>query len=109
LRSHESAPKLEKYDYRAGGRQRWIEKVDAIEVARVTPALVQKWKIDFLSRADANPAKKRVARISVNSPLRQARSLFSTKRLRFAEVAGLKSPFEGIALEPRQSKHVKDR
>lgn len=93
----------EKYDYRAGGRQRWVEKVDAIEVARVTPALVQKWKIDFLSRADANPAKKRMARISVNSLLRQARSLFSTKRLQFVQVAGLKSPFEGIALEPRQS------
>jgi len=64
---------------------------------------VQKWKIDFLSRADENPAKKRMARISVNSLLRQARSLFSTKRLQFVQVAGLKSPFEGIALEPRQS------
>jgi integrase len=93
----------EKYDYRAGGRQRWVEKVDAIEIAKVTPALVQKWKIHFLSRADANPAKERIARISVNSLLRQARSLFSTKRLQFVQVAGLKSPFEGIALEPRQS------
>jgi hypothetical protein len=42
--------------------------------------------------------------MSVNSVLRQARSLFSSKRLRYLEVS-LPSPlpFEGVQFEPRQS------
>jgi hypothetical protein len=88
---------------RAGGRQQWLERVDAVPLEKVTPALVQKWKLDFLNRVEANPAAQRTARISVNSLLRQARSLFSPKRLQLAKVAGLRSPFEGVELEPRQS------
>jgi integrase len=80
-----------------------LERVDAVPLEKVTPALVQKWKLDFLNRVEANPAAQRTARISVNSLLRQARSLFSPKRLQLAKMAGLRSPFEGVELEPRQS------
>lgn len=93
----------EKYDYRGGGRQKWVERVDAVKLQDLTPALVQQWKLDFLNRAEANPARQRAARISVNSFLRQARSLFSRKRLQLVNLAGLQSPFEGVELEPRQS------
>jgi Phage integrase family len=92
-----------KYDYRAGGRQNWLERVDAVKLQNLTPALIQQWKLNFLDRADANPASQRAARISVNSFLRQARSLFSPKRLGFTKLTGLRSPFEGVRLEPRQS------
>ena len=33
---------LQKYDYRAGGRQQWLGCVDAVPLEKVTPALVQK-------------------------------------------------------------------
>jgi integrase len=47
----------------------------------------------------------RTARTSVNSLLRKAKSLFSTKRLRFVGSLGLpfSGPFEGVEFEPRQS------
>ena len=92
-----------KYDYRNGGRRNWIERIDRVKLEEITPELVQKWKIDFLRRAGASPAKQRTARISVNSLLRQARSIFSPRRLQFARLEGLRSPFDGIELEPRQS------
>ena len=92
-----------KYDYRNGGRQNWIERIDRVKLEEITPELVQKWKIDFLRRAGASPAKQRAASISVNSLLRQARSLFSARLLQFARLEGLRSPFDGIELEPRQS------
>ncbi len=52
---------------------------------------------------ETSRASQRTARISVNSLLRQARSLFSPRRLEFAKLSGLQSPFEGVRLEPRQS------
>jgi integrase len=93
-----------KYDYRSGGRTEWIERVNAVRLDEITPVLVQKWKRDFLAKAGKNPLKARVARISVNSFLRQAKSLFSPKHLKFVTLpAGFTSPFSSIQLEPRQS------
>jgi hypothetical protein len=93
----------EKYDYQTGGRQKWMEQVDAIKIQNLTPTLVHQWKINFLNQVDSNPAKQRAARITVNSILRQARSLFSSKRLQTINATHLQSPFEGVALEPKQS------
>lgn len=57
-----------------------------------------------MSRAGQNPAKQRTARISVNSALRGARSLFSPTRLKFITLPlGFTSPFASVALEPRQA------
>jgi hypothetical protein len=92
-----------KYDYRSGGRQNWVQRVDRVKLEDITPSLVQKWKVDFLRRAGASPAKQRAGRISVNSLLRQARSIFSAKRLQFVKLGGLRSPFDGVPLEARQS------
>lgn len=93
----------EKHDYRTGGRQAWAEKVDAIKLRDVTPERIQKWKVDFLVRANGNPSKQRAARISVNSLLRQAKALFSPNHLQFVKLDGITSPFAQIKLEPRQS------
>jgi hypothetical protein len=93
-----------KYDYRKGGRSGWIERIDSIPLEKITPQVVQSWKVDFLSRAGQNPAKQRTARISVNSALRGARSLFSPTRLKFITLPlGFTSPFASVALEPRQA------
>src|SRR5271157_5436981 len=88
----------QKYDYRAGGRGQWVERVEQVDLAAVTPDRVQRWKVAFLKRAGTDPVKMRTARTSVNSLLRKAKSLFSTKRLRFVGALGLafSSPFEGV-------------
>jgi integrase len=93
-----------KTDYRKGGRARWLERVHAIELAKLTPHRIQTWKIAFLARAGQNPIKQRSARISVNSALRGARSLFSSRRIMFVNLpAGFVSPFASVPLEPRVS------
>jgi hypothetical protein len=93
-----------KYDYRGGGRMAWMDRIDSIQLEKVTPQVVQSWKVDFLSRAGQNPAKQRTARISVNSALRAARNLFSPVRLKFVTLpAGFSSPFADVSLEPRQA------
>ena len=93
-----------KYDYRGGGRSVWIERIDSIQLEKVTPQVVQSWKVDFLRRAGQNPAKQRTARISVNSALRAARNLFTPVRLKFVTLPpGFSSPFLNVSLEPRQT------
>ena len=93
-----------KYDYRKGGRRAWIERIDSIQLERITAQVVQTWKVDFLNRAGRNPAKQRTARISVNSALRGARNLFSSARVKFIALpTGFSSPFANVSLEPRQA------
>jgi len=93
-----------KFDPHTGGRQKWVEKIDSVKLAEITPEKVQKWKLQFLEKAAQDPASQRRAKISVNSLLRQAKSLFSAKIIRFVQLR-LPSPlpFEGVTFEPRQS------
>ena len=92
-----------KFDYRSGGRDAWVKRVERIKLREVTPDKVQKWKVDFLKRAGSNPIKKRAASISVNSLLRRSKSLFAPALLKFIKLEIPCSPFEGIAFEPRRS------
>ncbi len=93
----------EKYDYRAGGRDRWLQKINRVKLSDVTPERIQKWKVAFVRNAGSDPREVRAARISVNSLLRQAKSLFAPDLLRFVPVPPGLKPFEGIKFEPRQS------
>jgi integrase len=92
-----------KFDYRAGGRKSWLQKVERIRLRDITPDKIQKWKVEFLRRASNNPAKRRSASISVNSLLRQAKSLFAPGILKFVKLDIPSSPFEGVQFEPRRS------
>jgi hypothetical protein len=93
-----------KYDYRSGGRAEWLSRVHAINLAELTPAKVQEWKLSFLARAGSDTTALRTARISVNATLRRARSLFSPRKLRHLPLT-LPRPllFEGIEFEARQT------
>jgi len=94
----------EKFNPHTGGRQKWIGKVDAIKLADLTPEKIQMWKLDFLKQAGDDPIKQRRAKISVNSLLRQAKSLFSKKAMRFLTVELPNPlPFDGVTFEPRQT------
>lgn len=61
----------QKYDYRTGGRSRWLERVEQVRLDALTPDRVQRWKVAFLKRAGTDPVKVRSARTSVNSLLRK--------------------------------------
>jgi integrase len=93
-----------KYDYRTGGREKWLARVGAVKLSDVTPDAVQKWKLRFLRRAGSDPLKQRTARISVNSLMRQAKSLFAPAVMKFVELLSPETmPFAGVDFEPRQS------
>ena len=93
-----------KYDYRTGGHQQWLDLIESVKLADVTPDLVQKWKLRFVRRAGSDPLKQRAARISVNSMMRQAKSLFAPAVLKFIKLeVPDTSPFAGVNFEPRQS------
>jgi integrase len=95
----------EKFDYRSGGYQRWVERVHAVKLAALTPEVVQRWKRAFLARAGHDPIRSRAAKISVNSFLRRAKSLFAPGAVKHLKNVQLPSPlpFDGVSFEPRQS------
>ena len=93
-----------KYDYRTGGRKKWVDRVEAVKLSDVTPDAVQKWKLRFLRRAGSDPLKQRTARISVNSLMRQAKSLFAPAVLKFVQLDVPDTmPFAGVNFERRQN------
>jgi hypothetical protein len=94
-----------KYDPYAGGHREWVERVDAVRLANLTPQKIQRWKRAFLSRAAPDPISQRSAKTTVNTYLRQARSLFSKKILKHFQDVTLPDPlpFYDVEFEPRQS------
>jgi integrase len=96
----------EKFDYRGGGYQRWLSRVHAIKLSALTPDVVQRWKRAFLDRAADDPIRSRAAKISVNSFLRRAKSLFAPDAIKhLSSRVQLPSPlpFDRVNFEPRQS------
>jgi integrase len=94
-----------RFNHRAGGgREKWIAQVDAVKLSELTAERIQRWKAAYLKRKGGNPLAERTARNSVNSILRQAKSLFSPTRTRFLDLPrGFVSPFDGVQPEPRSS------
>jgi integrase len=94
----------EKFDYIKGGRDAWVAKIHRIKLADVTPDKVSKWRIAFVKRAGGNPVKQRRARITCNSLMRQAKSLFSPDLLVHVSLHKPdKLPFDGVAFYERES------
>jgi len=94
----------EKFDHRKGGHEKWLTKVHGIRLASVTPSKVQEWKRTHLARAKRDPLSQRQAKVSVNSFMRRARSLFAADILRHLAIELPEPrPFAGVAFEPRQS------
>jgi integrase len=93
---------LSRFDYKTGGRQAWVSKVDAVTLDTLTPDRIQKWKLDYIKAAGNAPDARRRAVNSVNANLRNARALFSEKALAHVKAKLLLPdplPFFGIKLE----------
>jgi integrase len=92
----------ERLDYQAGGRQKWLDKINAVRLVTLTPEKIQAWRINFLERAKGDSRRLRSARISANTFLREAKALFSQTVLEHVDLKGLERlPFEGIATGER--------
>ena len=92
----------ERFDYQRGGRQKWLDKVNAVRLATLTPEKIKAWKARFLEAAKSDSRKLRSARISANSFIREARALFSQEVLKHVDLKGLDQlPFEGIGTGER--------
>ena len=63
---------------RGGGASKYRAKIDAASLDVLTPASVQKWRLEYVKRS-STPAEERSRMTSCNSTIRQARSLFSEK------------------------------
>jgi hypothetical protein len=99
-----------RFDYRKGGRAAWVAKIDRIRLADVTPDKVNKWRIAFVKRAGENPVKQRRARITCNSIMRQAKSLFSADLLAHVSLHRPdKLPFDGVPFYERESQRYRSK
>jgi integrase len=80
-------------------------QIDAAPLSILTPEAIQAWRIRFVQRKGGNPARQRSARISANSIIRQARSLFAKKHRKFIHGLLLPDPlpFADIEFYPRES------
>jgi hypothetical protein len=89
-----------KYAAATSGRQAWIDRVDAVLLTSITPDMVRRWKRVTIDKSGNATARKH-ATTSVNSMLRQARSLFGERKvLRFIEIPR-PHLFEGVEFEPK--------
>lgn len=89
-----------KFDYKAGGNQKWAERIDRSRLERVTPERVTAWQRKFVAQAGNSPAAIASAKRTANSYVRCARSLFGKeirKRLRSVHLPST-LPFDGVEL-----------
>src|SRR4030095_528018 len=100
----------DRFDYIKGGRVAWIAKIDRIKLADVTPDKLNKWRIGFVKKAGGNPVKQRRARITCNSIMRQAKSLFSPDLLEYVTLhTPDKLPFDGVPFYERESQRYRSK
>jgi hypothetical protein len=86
------------------GHKDWLLKVHGVKLSALTPKAVQEWKRSFLSKAESDPVSQRSARVSVNTFLRCARSLFSPRILEHLELEMPNPlPFTNCQFEPGQN------
>ena len=84
----------------------WRERVDATPLGILTSEAIHNWKLKFLNRSKDSPLIHNRAINTVNSHIRNARSLFSSKALAFARSRlALQDPlpFSGVKLESRRA------
>ena len=87
-----------------GGAQAYRAGIDAQSLEILSEQAVQRWRLAYVAQA-RNPAQERSRMTSANSTIRQARSLFAHKIVRFLPDTRLPSPrpFTGVEFFPRQS------
>jgi integrase len=86
---------------KGGGARTYRRAVDATPLVLLSPAAVQKWRMAYVKQAKT-PVEQSSRMTSCNSTLRQARSLFGKKIIRFVPLPEPR-PFQQVEFFPRQS------
>ena len=76
--------------------------MDAIKLATLTAEVIEEWRAGFIKRGAINPLKEKSARISANSFIGRARSLFGADVIaRVKDIVELPNPipFHGVKVE----------
>jgi integrase len=87
-----------------GGAQAYRAGIDAASLEIFSAQAVQRWRLAYVAMAK-NPAQERSRMTSANSTIRQAKSLFADKIVRFLPDVRLPSsrPFSDVEFFPKQS------
>jgi integrase len=86
---------------KGGGARAYRRAIGTAPLALLSPEAIQKWRMEYVKRAKT-PAEQRSRMTSCNSTLRQARSLFGKKIIRFVPLPE-PPPFQQVEFFPRQS------
>ena len=83
-------------------REAWRAKVSSIKLRTLTAERIENWRVHFIKRKGINPTKEKSARVSANSFIRRARSLFGhdvIQRIRNIVEIPEPAPFSGVKVE----------
>jgi integrase len=103
---------LSRFDYKTGGCEAWLAKVNALPLSVLSAVAVQKWKLDYIARAGSAPDASRRAQNSARSLMRCARCLFSETAREFASkelTLPDPLPFNGVKLPKEGNTNYKSR
>jgi len=89
-----------------GGSTKYREDIDAISLEALDPVAIQRWRLAYVKKAH-NPAKESSAKTSCNSTIRQARSLFAPKVVKFLPLLRLPDPAPFAKVEFYDRQHTK--
>lgn len=98
-------PKNKHHSY-DGGSAEWRKEIDSVDLSSIASSDILAWKNGRLRAAENDPLKKRNAIITVNSLIRNAKSLFGKKILPFIASSfnvPIPLPFEGVGMEKAPS------
>ncbi len=84
------------------GSRQWRDKIDSVRLQSITPDDVRRWKTRSIDKAKNNAILRKQYTVSVNSTLRQARSLFGERKI-LKHLPEIPRPhlFEDVGLAPR--------
>ena len=83
-------------------RSGWRKRVDAVKLDTLTSQAIENWRADFIKRGSTNPLKEKSARVSANSTIGRARSLFGAEVIsRVRDVVEIPNPvpFAGVKVQ----------
>ena len=88
-----------------GGASDYRHIIEGAPLAILSARAVREWQIRRVARAAGNPARERAAKISANSLVRQARSLFSPRLVKYLDpkLVPAELPFHGVEFFSRES------
>ncbi len=82
-------PKNKRFDHMGTGAIDWHRRIDQVPLSAISDGKVNKWKLDSLAQSKPTEAARNKRKISINTCLRNARSLFGK---RIIKSTGLELP-----------------